>query len=101
MIETNKSERGGRTRLALWVALLLSTTACYGSHSVIFVDSVRGEGKRTIDDDLDSKRVPLSRCGPAGVSRVEVYSSWWDMFVSYLTFSSADRSAEITCAGEE
>ncbi len=78
-------------------ALLLAALpmpACYGPHSVYYVDSAREPGQTTFDHDLDSPRVQSTRCGKAGVARIETYSSWFDMMASYVTYSEADRSVE-------
>lgn len=75
-------------------------SACYGPHSVYYVDSAREPGPKTFDHDLDTPRVEVTRCGKAGVARIETYSSWFDQLMSYMTWSEADRSVEITCAKE-
>lgn len=73
---------------------------CYGPHSVYYVDSAREPGTTTFEHDLDQPKVQSARCGKAGVARIETYSSWFDMFASYITYSEAARSVELTCAKE-
>ena len=87
----------------LVAAVMVSATvgpACYGPHSVYYVDSAREPGSKTFDHDLDQPRVQSERCAKAGVARIETYSSWFDMLASYLSYSEAARSVELTCAKE-
>lgn len=87
--------------LTLAIALgALGGAACYGPHSVHYIDSAREAGPKTFDHDLDTPRVQHTRCGKAGVAKIETYSSWFDQLMSYMTWSEADRSVEITCAKE-
>jgi hypothetical protein len=79
---------------------VLAGAACYGPHSVYYVDSAREPGQATFDHDLDTPRVEVQRCAKTGVARIETYSSWFDQLMSYVTYSEADRSVEITCAKE-
>lgn len=78
----------------------LVSAACYGSHSVYYIDSAREPGTTTVDHDLDEPRVQSERCAKTGVAEIETYSSWLDELSSYMTFSEAARSVEITCAKE-
>jgi hypothetical protein len=73
---------------------------CYGPHTVYYIDSAREPGSKTHDHDLDTPRVQHQKCGKSGVAKIETYTSWFDQLMSYMTWSEADRSVEITCAKE-
>ena len=85
----------------LGLLLLLTSTACYGPHTVAYFDSTRTPSEREFNHDLDKRRVEYERCGAAGVARIETYSGWFDMLLSYITYSDPDRSVDIICAEEE
>lgn len=78
--------------LGLW-----ALPACYGPHTITYVDSAREAGSQTYSQSIENNKVDLKRCPGGEVARIETYSSWGDLVVSYLTLSAADRSVELTC----
>jgi hypothetical protein len=78
-------------------AALFGLAACYGPHTITYIDSAREAGNDTHSDGIEGNRVDLRRCPGGQVARIETYTTWADTLVSYLTFSTADRSVEITC----
>lgn len=96
-----RPRRRGLAAVPVLLALLALSPGCYGPHTVAYIDSTRTPSEREFNHDLDGKRVQYERCGEAGVARIETYSGWFDMLLSYMTFSDPDRSVDIVCAREE
>jgi hypothetical protein len=101
MTTSQRPARGGLRRLALAALAALCVAGCYGPHMITYVDSSRAAGERTFSHSIDHHKVDFDKCGGAGIARIETYSTWPAMLVSYLTWSTPDRSAEIVCGVED